>query len=95
MGYPAPGAAGGIAPGAPYGIEQVSGLPYSDKQKLPAGLLQLLVPGVGRIYIGHTGIGIAQLVATFFCVGALWAFVDAIMILSGKVNDAQGRPLRD
>jgi hypothetical protein len=84
-----------VAPGAPYGIEPRSGLPYSDKQKLAAGLLQFLMPGLGRIYAGHTGVGIAQLVTAFFCVGAIWAIIDAVMILSGKVPDGEGRPLRD
>ncbi len=85
----------GVAPGAPYGIEPTTGLPYSDKQKIVAGLLQIVFPGVGRIYAGHTGIGIAQLVALFFCVGAIWGFVDGILILAGKVKDGEGRPLRD
>ncbi len=92
--YPSPGNYL-AAPGAPYGIEPRSGLPYSDKQKLAAGLLQFLLPGLGRIYAGHTGIGIAQLVTAFFCVGGIWAVIDAVMILSGKVPDAEGRPLRD
>jgi TM2 domain-containing membrane protein YozV len=73
----------------------VTGLPYSDKQKLVAGLLQLVLPGVGRLYAGHTGIGIAQLVSLLFCVGAVWGFIDAILILAGKVRDGEGRPLRD
>ena len=84
-----------IAPGAPYGIEPRSGLPYSDKQKLVVGLLQLMFPGVGRIYAGYTGIGIAQLVSLFFCVGGIWGIVDAVLILSGKVPDAEGKPLRE
>ena len=92
--YPSPGHHL-AAPGAPYGIDPVSGLPFSDKQKLPAGLLQFLLPGLGRIYAGHTGIGIAQLVTAFFCVGGIWAIIDAVMILSGKVPDGQGRPLRE
>ena len=84
-----------ITPGAPYGIEPRSGLPYSDKQKLVVGLLQLMFPGVGRIYAGYTGIGIAQLVSLFFCVGGIWGIVDAVLILSGKVPDAEGKPLRE
>jgi hypothetical protein len=27
-------------------------------------------------------------------IGALWPFIDGIMMLSGSVRDAQGRPLR-
>src|SRR5690606_2921934 len=92
--YPAPGNHL-AARGAPYGIDPRSGVPYSDKQKLAAGLLQFLLPGLGRIYAGHTGIGIAQLVTAFFCVGGIWAIIDAVMIFSGKVPDAEGKPLRD
>jgi TM2 domain-containing membrane protein YozV len=42
--------------------------PYSDKSKVTAGLLQLLlgfflgIGGVGRLYAGHTNLGVAQLV---------------------------------
>jgi len=93
--YPPPPGHPLAAPGAPYGIEPRSGLPYSDKQKLVAGLLQFFFPGIGRIYAGHTGLGIAQLVTSMFCVGVLWSYVDGIMILTGKVPDVEGRPLRD
>ncbi len=55
---------------APYGIDPASGLPLSDKSRVVVGLLQL-VPGfvggfggIGRLYAGHTGLAVAQLVAT-------------------------------
>ncbi len=83
---------------APYGIDPVSGLPYSDKSKLAAGLLQILLGGfgVGRFYLGDIGIGIAQIVVTLvtFGFGALWPLIDGIMILAGSPRDKQGRPLR-
>ncbi len=57
-------------PAAPYGIHPTTGLPYSDKSKLVAGLLQLLLPlGIGRMYMGHTGMGVAQLLVTVFTCG--------------------------
>jgi Domain of unknown function (DUF1707)/TM2 domain len=89
--YPA-----GHDPQAPYGREPLSGQPYSDKSKVIAGLLQLFLPfGVGRLYSGHTGIGIAQLLlAVFFGIGIIWAFVDGIVILAGRPTDPYGRPLR-
>lgn len=83
--------------GAPYGIDPVTGLPFSDKSKLVAGLLQILVPlGIGRFYTGHTGLGIAQLLVTVLTcgVGAVWPFVDGIVILVSNPRDATGRPLR-
>ncbi|MFO0548217.1 MAG: TM2 domain-containing protein [Polyangiaceae bacterium] len=108
-GGPPPGGYGGPPPGmgmppgamvqgAPYGIHPQSGLPYSDKQKLVAGLLQIFLPfGVGRFYTGHTGLGVAQLLVTLITcgVGAIWPVVDGILMLIGNIPDAQGRPLRD
>lgn len=92
-------AAPGVDPSAPYGRHPMTGEPLSDKSKLVAGLLQLLIPlGIGRMYMGHVGIGIAQLVvAIVTCgIGALWPFIDGIVILAGKnARDANGRPLRD
>jgi TM2 domain-containing membrane protein YozV len=84
---------------APYGIEPTTGLPYSDKQKMVAGLLQLLLPivgicGVGRLYTGHVALGVLQLLFGWLTCG-IWPLVDGILILTGKVTDAQGRPLRD
>jgi hypothetical protein len=86
----------GYDPQAPYGRDPVSGFPYSDRSKVLAGLLQLFLPiGVGRMYAGHTGIGIAQLVLTlFFGLGMIWAFIDGIVILAGRPTDGRGRPLR-
>lgn len=43
---------------------------YSDKSKIVAGLLQILpgfilgLGGIGRLYAGHTMLGLIQLVAT-------------------------------
>jgi TM2 domain-containing membrane protein YozV len=51
----------------PYGFDQY-GRPMSDKSKVVAGLLQLLLGGllnlggVGRLYAGHTALGIIQLI---------------------------------
>ncbi|WP_224402741.1 DUF1707 domain-containing protein [Pseudonocardia sp. ICBG1034] len=87
----------GYDPSAPYGREPYSGLPYSDKQKIVAGLLQLFLPfGIGRFYSGHTGLAVAQLLVTFltFGIGAIWSFVDGIVVLAGSPRDPAGRPLR-
>ena len=97
--YPGPGVS--HDPGAPYGRHPVTGLPYSDKSKTIAGLLQLLslvgIGGVGRFYIGDVGMGVAQLlVGLLTCgIGLIWSIVDALLILTDKVNDPQGRPLRN
>jgi TM2 domain-containing membrane protein YozV len=96
-------------PMAPYGRDPLTGEPFSDKSKVVAGLLQLLglvgILGIGRIYLGQTGFGVAQLVSCLligivtcgigFIVPVIWGIVDAVLILTGKVRDPQGRPLRD
>jgi hypothetical protein len=82
-------------PQAPYGREPETGRPYSDRSKVVAGVLQLFFPiGLGRLYSGHAGIGIAQLVLAFFGIGMVWAFLDGIVILAGRPTDQYGRPLR-
>lgn len=84
---------GGAMPGAPFGVDPLTGTPYSDKSRTVAGVLQLLLGGfgAGRWYTGHTGIAVAQLLT---CGGlGIWALVDGILMLIGKVTDSQGRPL--
>ncbi|WP_193609130.1 TM2 domain-containing protein [Nocardioides lijunqiniae] len=84
-------------PGAPYGVHPVTGIPYSDKQKVIAGLLQILVPfGIGRYYVGDNGIGTAQLLVTILTcgVGALWPVIDGILMLATDSKDANGLMLR-
>lgn len=85
----------GADPAAPYGREPVSGRPYSDKSKVVAGVLQLVLPfGVGRFYSGHIGVGVAQLLLSFVFIGVVWAFIDGIVILAGRPTDPYGRPMR-
>lgn len=96
-------------PMAPYGRDPFTGEALSDKSKVVAGLLQLLglvgILGIGRVYLGQTRFGIAQLIGGLvvgivtcgfgFIVPVVWGIVDAVLILTGKVRDPQGRPLRD
>lgn len=83
---------------APYGYEPSTGLPYSEKSKVTAGLLQIFLGGfgVGRFYKGDIGIAILQIVVTFCTlgIGGLWPFIDGIVMLAGRPLDKQGRPLR-
>ena len=70
----------------------------APKSKLAAGLLQIFLGcfGVGRFYLGYTGIGVAQLLVSLFTcgIGAIWPFIDGILILTGSVaTDADGNPL--
>ena len=93
MGGPMMGPPGMGGP-SPYGVDPMTGMPFSDKSKMVAGLLNIFLFGAGRLYTGHIGIGIAQILTTVFCgVGYIWALIDGIMMLMGKVPDSQGRPL--
>ena len=101
-----------VDPAAPYGRHPLTGEPLSDKSKTVGGLLQLIgfvgIVGIGRLYLGYVGLGMAQLliglfggiiIGAFTCgIGLLipvsWAIIDAILILTEKVRDPQGRPLR-
>lgn len=101
QGYPQAGY--GQAPYAqgPYG----QGYPV-QKSRLVAGLLGIFLGGLGihRFYLGHTALGITQLVLTvvlgIFTLGlvGLWGFIEGIMILCNAQvfrTDARGIPLRD
>ena len=96
-GYGPSGPAYAAGPMAPYGIDPRTGIPFSDKSKIIAGVLQLLLPfGIGRFYIGDTGLGIAQLLVTLLTcgIGAIWPFIDGIILLVTDSKDSDGRPLR-
>jgi len=104
----------GAYPFAGYGLDPVTGAPLSDKSKVAAGVLQLVlslvgVCGVGRLYAGHVGIGLTQLlgaVVSYLLICALiglvtlplivlWSVIDGIVILaSSTVRDGHGRLMR-
>ena len=73
-----------------------SGVPKSDKNRVSAGLLNL-IPGVGRFYLGYAAHGALQLVTALFCgIGFVWSIIDGIYILMGGVKyDGYGRVLQD
>jgi TM2 domain-containing membrane protein YozV len=95
-GYPA--GPYGASPQAPYGIHPPTGLPYSDKSKLVAGLLQIFLGGfgVGRFYLGDTKTAVWQIVVTVLTcgIGSLWGLIDGIIILATDSKDMNGLPLR-
>jgi uncharacterized protein DUF1707/TM2 domain-containing protein len=77
-------------PPAPYPVV------YSDKNRIAAGVLQILLPfGIGRFYTGHTGIAVAQLLSAALFVGVIWSVVDGIILLVSGGTDSDGRRLRD
>ncbi len=99
-GYQQPGlplGAYGVSSQAPYGIHPVTGIPFSDKSKIVAGLLQIFLPfGIGRFYIGDNKIGVIQLVVTVLTcgIGAIWGIIDGIIMLATDSKDANGYMLR-
>lgn len=100
--YGGPQYAGGpgyMDPMAPYGRHPVTGEPFSDKQKLTAGLLGILLGafGAGRFYLNQPGIAVAQIAVTWLTcgIGGIWPLIDGILMLTGSVRDQHGRPLRD
>ncbi len=91
LGYGVPA---GYGPSAPYGVDPLTGQPLSDKSRIAAGVLQLVLPfGIGRFYMGDTGIGIAQLLTCGGC--GVWSLIDGIILLVNGGTDGQGRKLRD
>ena len=81
-------------------------VPYSPgqeitgpKSKVGAGLLALLLPGLGahRFYLGYPGIGVLQIVVSLVTcgIGSIWGIVEGILCLTGSMRDSEGRLLRD
>lgn len=85
-------------PATPYRHGLPTNLQRSDKSRTLSGILQLIFPGVGRIYMGYAALGVIQLVLSFATCGLLhlWSIVDGVLILSGQVRlDGYGRALED
>lgn len=57
-------------------------------------LLSLFVGGLGidRFYLGYTGLGIAKLLTGGGC--GIWWLIDLILIVMGKMKDADGQDLK-
>ena len=74
-------------------------LGYSHRSKIVAGLLGILLGGLGvhRFYLGYVGIGVIQIIVTFVTLGfgSIWGLIEGILCLVGQMRDAEGRPLHD
>lgn len=69
------------------------------KSRYLAAFLALILgfTGAHRFYLGYYKIGLAQLALTALTVGygALWGFIELVLLLAGHINkDAKGRPLK-
>jgi TM2 domain-containing membrane protein YozV len=85
-----------LVPGSPYAM-----VPVSPKSRVAAGILNIVIPGAGRLYLGYHTIGILELLAALaspWCcyLSLAWGIVDGVIILTGGVShDGQGLLLGD
>ncbi len=70
-------------------------LSRSSRSKAIAGLLGIFLGPLGthRFYLGYWGLGLAMLCTAGGC--GVWSLVDAVCVLLGRVNDADGRQLSE
>lgn len=65
----------------------------SRRSYVVAILLSLFLGGLGidRFYMGYIGLGIAKLLTLGGC--GIWSLIDLILIILGKLKDADGQEL--
>lgn len=73
---------------------------HVQKSRLVAGLLGILIGGIGihNFYLGNNTRGVLQIIVTLVTcgVGAVWGFIEGILILCRHINyDAFGIPLKE
>ncbi len=77
----------------------------SSRSLLAAGLLAFFLGSLGihNFYLGYTAKGVIQLLLTvigwvIFGIGpiisGIWAFIEAILIFMGRIQDSDGKSLR-
>lgn len=81
----------------PMQMNYANGQRLSHRSKIVAGILGICLGGFGvhRFYLGYTGIGIIQLLLCCTGVSAIWGMIEGIIILTGGMQDVEGRDLRD
>jgi len=96
---PRPGPHYAPGPNGPYPGMTADG--FSRRNRWIAGALAILLGslGVHRFYMGHIGIGLAQILISVLSLGVLapvvgvWAFVEGILCFCGAMHDVDGLPL--
>jgi len=85
---PPPGAVPAYAPPTPAPVG-----PGMPKDWLVSLLLSIFLGyfGIDRFYMGYVGLGIVKLLTFGGC--GVWWLIDIILIATGSLRDAQGRPL--
>lgn len=82
----------------PVATHQYAPALMSDRSRVAGGVLNIVLPGVGRMYLGFAAIGVLQLIVTICTggIGWIWPLIDGALILSGNYKyDGYGRQLRD
>jgi len=78
---------------------QQAAVEYSEKSRVTAGILGILLGGLGihRFYLGSIGIGIVQIVVSVITLGfgSIWGLIEGIIIIAGgSWRDGQGKQLK-
>lgn len=88
----------GPAPHYPHAARPnyLESLPLSDRSRVAAGVLQFVLPGVGRMYLGYVAQGIIQFILAPCLLGVVWSWLDGIIMFTGGVKvDGYGRRIPD
>lgn len=69
----------------------------SKKSKVATGVLNILLPGVGRLYAGYTTLGLLQFFTGIILgIGYIWSFIDGILILtSPNFRDSDNKIMKN
>ncbi len=86
-------------PGIPAQNDTAATGQASEKSRVTAGILGILLGGLGihSFYLGQIGKGIGQIAVTVFTcgIGSIWGFIEGIIIIAGgNWKDGKGKLLR-